>query len=62
MYKNSESVHAHVRVCIQHALFYIVTCGLSGSTIFFQIISHKWHNLLQKFSEHKCVLIFSTFV
>ena len=43
---------------VQH---YITICGLSGSTIFFHIIS-KWHDYWKKkIMEYKiCVLIFST--
>jgi hypothetical protein len=39
---------------------HIVICGLSGSTIFFHIIS-KCHYFQKKVTEHKmCILIFST--
>jgi hypothetical protein len=43
--------------CKAHAPYYIVVCGLSGSTKFFHItLSHKQH----KFLENKVrVLIFS---
>jgi len=47
---------------IQHAMRmrHIVTCGLSGYIIFFQIILQK-ARFFKKVTEHKmCVLIFST--
>jgi hypothetical protein len=49
--------------CKAYVPYYIVTYGLSESTIFFHI-AHKQHDLQKKFTEHKmCVLIFSiTFV
>jgi len=38
-----------------------IICGLSGSTIFFQIISKRHDFLKKKVTEHKmCVLFFST--
>ena len=33
---------------IQNVLYYIVTCGLSGSTIFFSTLSHKGHDFRGK--------------
>ena len=43
-----------------HASYYIVICGLSGST-YFSILFHKWHDFLEKGTEHEiCVLVFST--
>jgi len=40
---------------------YIVTCGLSSSTVYFHITSYMAQFLQKKFFEHKmCVLIFST--
>jgi len=42
------------------ALYYVVTCGLSSSTIL-STLFHKQHNFLKIFIEHKmCVLILST--
>jgi len=36
------------------ALYYIVICGLSDSSIFFSILYYKWHHFLKKKSiEHK---------
>ena len=44
-----------------HAPYYIVICGLSGSTIFFSTLSHKRHDFMEKVTEHKMrVLIFCT--
>ena len=46
--------------CKSHAPCYIVTCGLSGSTIFFHIsLSHKRHNFQIKLLNVKCVFWFS---
>jgi len=43
-------------ICMRH----IVICGLTGSTIFFQM-SHKRQDFRKKLTEHKmCTLIFST--
>ena len=45
--------------CKAHAPHYIVICSLSGSTVFFHIISQTVR--LKKIIEHKmCVLVFST--
>ena len=50
--------------CIAHALYHIAICDLSGSTIFFHIISYTASFLGGGVTEHKmCVLAFSsTFV
>jgi hypothetical protein len=42
-----------------HAPYYIVICGLSGSTIFLTL-SHKRHDLRKKILNIKCVLNLST--
>ena len=43
-----------------HAPYYIVICGLSGSTLFFQTISQR-HDFRKKFIQHTVsVLTFST--
>ena len=51
-----------VALVIQHAIRmrHVVICGLSVSTIFFQL-SHKRHDSRKNVTEHKmCVVIFST--
>jgi hypothetical protein len=46
--------------CVFSAPYCIVICGLSGCTIFPQIISHSRQDYQKKGKEHKlCVLIFS---
>ena len=50
-------------ICIAHAPYYIVICGLSGSTIFFPSSSHKRHDFRKKkklLNKKTCVLICST--
>ena len=51
-------------VCKAHAPFYVVVCGLSGSTMLCATLSRKRHYFMGKVIEYKmCVLIFSiTFV
>jgi hypothetical protein len=46
--------------CTAHAPYYIVTCGLSGFTIFFHIISQMTWTLLTKLLDIKCVFLFDT--
>jgi hypothetical protein len=53
---------AFVAPGVQHAMHmgHIVICGLSGSTIFFSILSHKRHGFRKKkLLNSKCVLFFS---
>ena len=45
--------------CKAHAPYYIVICGLSGSTIFFDIISYTVGFLENKLLNIKCVFGFS---
>jgi len=48
--------HSH-SACKTHSRYFVVNCGLSGSTVFF----HGTFFQKKKFTEHKmCVLIFST--
>jgi hypothetical protein len=65
--RERERERESVRVCSfsyqafkAHTSYYIVICGLSGSTIFFHI-SQKWYHFRKKGFQNKiCVLICST--
>ena len=47
--------------CNAHKSYYIVTCGLFGSTAFSTLYHKRYHFLIKKMVEHKmCVEIFST--
>jgi hypothetical protein len=46
------------QACNAQALYYIVICGLSKSTAFFQIITQQ-HNFLNKLLNRKCTLLLS---
>jgi hypothetical protein len=44
-----------------HAPYYIVNCGLSGST-YFSTLSHRRHDFRKRLLNMTCVLIFSATV
>jgi hypothetical protein len=51
-------VLARVTLLIRHAtLRHIVICGISGSTTFFDVVLHKWHDCRKKLLGVKCIYI-----
>ena len=55
-------VLARVTLLIRHAtLHHIVICGISGSTTFFDVVLHKWHDCRKKVTGHKMYLYFDLF-